>query len=319
MTYSLHIVVDVIFPGASSLKISLAMVPPHVQQTKSSHPQLPKNLFTPKKTPPRVSVAPKFELSRRKMSTDSELDLAEAKALLEASTRPAVQALLRKFIEDGTQAALKPVDMNVEPMSDITAPAPTKIVPRPVTVPDAMNWIEPDYGWEQGEYNTPWLNIMLSLANVPKDKVECDFEPDKFDFKALDVDGKNYRLKIEALDKDIIPDESKIIVKKNRVTIKLKKVKGEYSYDHWTDLKKKGGKAAKDKEKQRKDDPTAGIMDMMKDLYDTGDDNMRKIIGESMLKSRRGEKTDAPTLDDPDPPTDWTDSSKMAPMPDFDD
>lgn len=29
---------------------------------------------------------------------------------------------------------------------------------------------------------------------------------------------------------------------------------------------------------------------MMKNLYEDGDENMRKIIGESMLKSQRGEK-----------------------------
>merc|ERR1719171_482095 len=92
----------------------------------------------------------------------------------------------------------------------------------------------------------------------------------------------------------------------NCITLKLKKVKGEYSYDHWTDLKKKGGKAAKDKSRNK--DPSAGIMDMMKDLYDNGDDNMRKIIGESMMKSRNGEKQDpndielpqSPSIDDDD-------------------
>ena len=98
-----------------------------------------------------------------------------------------------------------------------------------------------------------------------------------FDLRATDVGGANYRLFVEALDKDIIPEESRVVVKKNRITLKLKKVKGEYSYDHWTDLKKKGGKAAK--EKAKSSDPSAGIMDMMKDLYDNGDDNMRKIIG----------------------------------------
>ena len=28
-------------------------------------------------------------------------------------------------------------------------------------------------------------------------------------------------------------------------------------------------------------------MDMMKDLYDNGDDNMKKALGEAMLKSRQ--------------------------------
>lgn len=190
-------------------------------------------------------------------------------------------------------APLKQRDDNAAVDSAITAPPPTKLartVPPP-PVPGS-GWMTPSYGWEQGEYNTPWVNVMVHVdgAGTVKDKVTCDFGQDSFDLRVVGACGKNYRLLVEALDKDIVPDESKIIVKKNRVTVKLKKVKGEYSYDHWTDLKKKGGKAAKDKEKNR--DPTAGIMDLMKDLYDNGDDNMRKIIGESMLKSRNGEKVD---------------------------
>ena len=43
-------------------------------------------------------------------------------------------------------------------------------------------------------------------------------------------------------------------------------------------------------------DPMGGIMEMMKDMYDEGDENMKKIIGEAMLKSQRGEKPDAPSL-----------------------
>lgn len=37
-------------------------------------------------------------------------------------------------------------------------------------------------------------------------------------------------------------------------------------------------------------------MDMMRDMYNEGDDNMKKIIGESMLKSRNGEKMDMPAI-----------------------
>ena len=43
-------------------------------------------------------------------------------------------------------------------------------------------------------------------------------------------------------------------------------------------------------------------MDMMKDLYDNGDDNMRKIIGESMMKSRNGEKQDPNDIELPQSP-----------------
>ena len=180
--------------------------------------------------------------------------------------------------------------------TEVASPAPTKLVrPAAAAAPstgNAKDWIVPSYGWEQGEYNSAWVNIMISIDGVgaAKDRCSCDFGVDSFDLRINDVAGKNYRLFVEALDKDIVPADSKIIVKKNRLTVKLKKIKGEYSYDHWSDLKKKGGKVAKEKEKSR--DPSAGIMDMMKDLYDNGDDNMRKIIGESMMKSQRGEKMD---------------------------
>jgi hypothetical protein len=39
-------------------------------------------------------------------------------------------------------------------------------------------------------------------------------------------------------------------------------------------------------------------MDMMKNLYDEGDDGMKKVIGEAMLKSRSGEKQDPPEMPD---------------------
>ena len=42
-----------------------------------------------------------------------------------------------------------------------------------------------------------------------------------------------------------------------------------------------------------------GIMDMMKDMYDSGDDQMKKTIGEAMLKANNKDKSADPALDDP--------------------
>ena len=41
-----------------------------------------------------------------------------------------------------------------------------------------------------------------------------------------------------------------------------------------------------------------GIMDMMKEMYDDGDEQTKKVIGEAMLKSRSGDKSmpDMPEL-----------------------
>jgi hypothetical protein len=100
------------------------------------------------------------------------------------------------------------------------------------------------------------------------------------------------------------------VVKKNRVTVQLKKVriqpffpsgsfdglngrwlyallmvaqvKGEFSYDQWMDLT-----AKRPKSDTKSSDPTGGIMDLMKNLYEEGDGDMKKVIGEAMVRRRR--------------------------------
>ena len=44
----------------------------------------------------------------------------------------------------------------------------------------------------------------------------------------------------------------------------------------------------KDKDK-KKVDPSSSITELMKEMYESGDDNIRKIIGETMMKQQRGE------------------------------
>jgi calcyclin binding protein len=78
------------------------------------------------------------------------------------------------------------------------------------------------------------------------------------------LNGKSYRLIKDNLDKDIVPDKSKFIVKKNKVIVKLQKVKGEYSYEHWANLTSKKGRD--NTGASAKKDPSASIMDMMKDM-----------------------------------------------------
>jgi len=56
--------------------------------------------------------------------------------------------------------------------------------------------------------------------------------------------------------------------------------KGEFGYEHWTDLT-----AKRKREPGAKEDPMGGIMDLMKDMYEKGDDNMKKLIGESMVST----------------------------------
>ena len=80
-----------------------------------------------------------------------------------------------------------------------------------------------------------------------------------------------------------MPEQSSVIVKKNRVLLRLKKA-GQW--DHWVDLIAKKPRAKDAAGKAIPADPSAGIMDLMKDMYNDGDDQTRKMIAEAWTKSR---------------------------------
>ena len=145
-----------------------------------------------------------------------------------------------------------------------------------------------DFGGYSGAKVTVYIDEGLEgVGAIPRSNVTCDFTSDSFDLKVIGLNGRNYRVVKRNLEKDIDPAGSILKVRKNKVILKLAKVEGEYGFESWTRLT-----STKSKEKKRaaKKDPSASIMDMMKDMYDGGDDQTKKLIGEAMMKSREGKQ-----------------------------
>lgn len=76
------------------------------------------------------------------------------------------------------------------------------------------------------------LQIYVPLEGVEQDKMEIVFKPMSVDIKFHDVQEKNFRCAIPKLNKEIVPEKSKVVVKPNKVIITLfKESKG-----NWLDL-----------------------------------------------------------------------------------
>ena len=232
-------------------------------------------------------------------------EIEETQQLIAIATYPGLKAVLESYLLK-LKTSEKKVETNSvsELQTDDTLAAATKPaapapkVARTMILP-SLNFIPIEsFSWDQGSYNSPVVSVFVDIPEVGtvKDNVEFSCTPMSFDLKVTGLNGKSYRLVKDNLEKDIIPNESKIIVKKDKVVIKLQKKKGEYSYESWTNLTGKKPRAVGESDKKK--DPMGGIMDMMKDMYDDGDDNMKKIIGEAMMKSQRGEKSEPPSFND---------------------
>eukprot|EP01031_Cornospumella_fuschlensis_P033836 gene33836-40939_t len=227
------------------------------------------------------------------MSAFTEIE--ETEHLIQTATFPGVKAALQAHL-----FKLKKAEEITQKGPAISAPAPSAPLQsssRPAVVPGATFVPIESFSWDQGEYNSANISIFVDLEGVGevKDRVNVSFTTGSFDLQVRDLRGKNYRLLNNNLEKDIVPEESTFVVKKNKVVLKLKKKKGEYSYEHWTALT---AKKKRDEDKAASKDPSAGIMEMMKNMYEDGDENMKRIIGEAMLKSQRGEKPSAPDMSD---------------------
>ena len=201
------------------------------------------------------------------MTNDGEIE--EAERLLSQATFPSLQSLLKTHLSNLKSVTAVPV-----PPTAATTTSPPLPSPRPSIISDrvpsssssssASSTYVPvtDYAWDQGDgYATTTVSIFVELPGVGavKDNVSFSCTPTSFDLKVHGLGGKNYRLLNDNLEKDIVPADSKIIVKKDKVVIKLQKKKGEYSFEHWSALtaKKKrdaDGNAKKDK------DPMGGLM-----------------------------------------------------------
>jgi len=190
-------------------------------------------------------------------------------------------------------ASVKDLSIRSDKKSVIPQPNPSIIV----SSSNLSKFVAIDrFAFDAGGYNSAFITLYIDLPGVgslDRSQIKCDFTSGSFDLVVNDLNGKSYRLFKDNLEKDIDQGKSKCIVKKERIVIKLAKVKSEYgSFDMWNQLT-----AKKKKNPSKKENPQNSIMELMKDMYDSGDDQMKKMIGETMLKQRNGGLEKNPGMD----------------------
>jgi calcyclin binding protein len=141
----------------------------------------------------------------------------------------------------------------------------------------------PNFAWDQDSTNVEVLvrTGLDGVGELPKAAVTCSFTSCGFDLKVHGLGGKNYRVVQEPLEHEINAAASSFRVKKNSVQVLLRKAQ---SYDHFNKLV--SNKKPAEKKRELEANPSSAIMDIMKNLYEEGDDTMRATIGKAMEESR---------------------------------
>lgn len=148
------------------------------------------------------------------------------------------------------------------------------------------------YAWDQSD---KFLKIFVSnlkgVQNIPSENVTVTFDGHHYTLNVNNLNNANYQLALPKLLHEVSDTSCKI--KTDEVVIMLRKA----SPKKWETLSEKEKKEKEEKDKPPKmdksDDPSKGIMDLMKKMYDEGDDDMKRTIAKAWTESREKQMNEA--------------------------
>jgi len=230
------------------------------------------------------------------------LDIDELTNLLRITTRPRIKDMLVSEIQK--LQLLKKTSSNADIMDSETS-EPVKQEPtQPVvttgslpaghcisvakTVPRRHYKEITTYAWDQSD---KFMKIYVTVSGVHKiDKanISVDYTQNSFQLKVDNLDGANYTCRVVGLWGKISTADSFHKVKTDTVLLMLKKSEEKKTWAYVTEREDKKKPTPKMDEKK---DPNEGMMDLMKKMYDEGDDEMKRTIAKAWTESRNKTST----------------------------
>jgi len=209
-------------------------------------------------------------------------DLEEFQRLSSEATRPRT----KKFLASEIQRIEKEID-NLKNPSNAAATAPSSISSAPVLPTVKIT----TYAWDQSEKFLKLYITVPGAAPGQDSRIRFDVQNKSVDLNADDIAGKNYFFNLKGLLHPIIADGSTFKLKKDEILLMLKKKDDGRTWTYITEVEM----INKEKNKPKMDDnsdPNASLMKMMKQMYDEGDDevkrNINKAWSENQEKKRGG-------------------------------
>ncbi|CAD8060429.1 unnamed protein product [Paramecium primaurelia] len=139
------------------------------------------------------------------------------------------------------------------------------------------------YAWDQEGNKIKIIISMDGIGQLPKENIISSFSTHSVDVKILNYKGINQRFGIKKTFDDLKDRECSIKTTNNSLIINLIKKENK----HWDQLAYKEKLINTDSSKVDKEDPQASLMNMMKEMYQNGDDEMKRTIAQAWSKSQQ--------------------------------
>lgn len=142
-----------------------------------------------------------------------------------------------------------------------------------------------DYAWDQSDKFVKLYITLPGVHELPAENVKSVFGPRRLQLEVSALAGRNHQLLITNLMNDIQPESSYHKVKTDMVALFLRKTSAS-NWSHVTELEKKAKEPKLPRPDMEGSDPGSSLMNMMKQLYDEGDDEMKRTIAKAWTEAR---------------------------------
>ncbi|CAH0559105.1 unnamed protein product [Brassicogethes aeneus] len=204
-----------------------------------------------------------------------KLDIAELESFENQSTRQKVKDILSIERRRLVSEVLK-LEEQSKPESNKSNV--TTVKPAPGKYQVKVN----NYAWDQTSKFVKFYVTLKNVQNIPLQNVKCKFTTKSLELLVEDLDKKDYVLTINNLLKEVVPEDSSWKVKTDMVIVSVAK-KSQDTWSHVTGWEKK---TTEPKSVEPDADPADGIMSLMKNMYDKGDDEMKRTIAKAWTESQ---------------------------------
>lgn len=150
-----------------------------------------------------------------------------------------------------------------------------------------------NYAWDQSDKFVKLFVTLDNLDQVSEDDVTVVFTDRSIELLVQNLNNKDYKLTINNLLSSIDVSKSYKKVKSDMVAIYAKKSTETVKWSHLTSVEKRVNeikdsafKEDDDDEEGDKNDPSTGLMKMMKKMYQSGDDNMKRMIAKAWTEGQ---------------------------------
>ncbi|VDN59764.1 unnamed protein product [Dracunculus medinensis] len=246
-----------------------------------------------------------MEIERSDIFSEIGKDVEELQKLLSIASRPFVKKILGELIIKRQKDACFShfFLLNISPSFYVEKAETLKAKGNHFAVSQVSSSSLPlptvkitDYAWDESQ---KFVKLYLTLPNVqslPEDRIHISFSEKSLEVMVKDLMGKNYSLVIKGLAQpiNVVQSSFKVQLKNDMLLIMMKKAKEN---EGWSCLTK-ADKDAKEKTKPKVDehaDPQESLMNMMKQMYEDGDDEMKRSIRKAWYESQN--KVNAPPGD----------------------